>query len=27
MNPTNEQALACVCVCQMLSNGDRNIEL
>ncbi|MHC5934622.1 DUF6888 family protein [Nostoc sp.] len=27
INPTNEQALACVRVCQMLSNGYRNIQL
>ncbi|MGI2905085.1 DUF6888 family protein [Tolypothrix sp. VBCCA 56010] len=27
INPTNEQAQACVRVCQMLSNGYRNIEL
>lgn len=25
--PTNEQALACLRVCQMLSNSYRNIEL
>ncbi|MHC5938204.1 DUF6888 family protein [Nostoc sp.] len=27
MNPTNEQALACVRVCQMLSNTYGSIEL
>ncbi|HEY9893170.1 MAG TPA: hypothetical protein V6D37_15455 [Candidatus Sericytochromatia bacterium] len=27
MYPSNEQALACLCVCQMLSNYYRNIEL
>ncbi|MFB2878221.1 DUF6888 family protein [Floridanema aerugineum] len=27
MNPTNEQAQACLRVCQWLSNGYRNIEL
>ncbi|MFB2838440.1 DUF6888 family protein [Floridanema evergladense] len=27
INPTNEQAQACLRVCQMLSNGYRNIEL
>jgi hypothetical protein len=27
INPTNEQALACVRVCQMLSNYYRDIQL
>ncbi|MCL1468578.1 DUF6888 family protein [Argonema galeatum] len=27
INPTDEQAQACLRVCQMLSNGYRNIEL
>jgi hypothetical protein len=27
INPTNEQAQACVCVCQMLSNAYKDIHL
>ncbi|WP_438612341.1 DUF6888 family protein [Laspinema palackyanum] len=27
INPTNEQAQACLRVCQMLSNGFRDIHL